>query len=545
MFLESKISRFEYYTPSNTHSAFIAHPIYCNNKLIGVIAIQLAKNKLSDIFNDTKGLGNSGEFFAAMKDSKNKIISATPLKYVKNSVINEFTFEEYKYLSSTKATRGEYGSGESFDYRGVQVIAAWGYIPSLDWGVVAKIDSSEVLEPIHKIEFISIIIIFFVLIFIIIAIVMATKHIVSPIDALTKRVKKFSLGNTQSDNPLPDSVYVNNEIGVLTKNFNEMAENLKNSQDTIKKYANELEEKVKQRTRELENTKNELVNTNISMKTYLDIVDKYVISSSTDLKGNIIDVSSAFCDITGYTKDEILGKEHNIVRHPNMPQSFYKELWQTILKDQTWSGEIRNLKKDGTSYWVYTTISPRYNNLGEKIGYTSIKQDITNQKIIEELSITDQLTQLYNRLKLESVFTNEINRSSRYSEKFSVIMLDIDHFKSVNDTYGHEVGDKTLIDMAKILKQHSRATDIVGRWGGEEFILILPHTDLHAAIEYADMLRVKIEDFTFEVINKITASFGVSSFIDNDTSKSIVKRADDALYDAKHSGRNRVCSRES
>ena len=124
-------------------------------------------------------------------------------------------------------------------------------------------------------------------------------------------------------------------------------------------------------------------------------------------------------------------------------------------------------------------------------------------------------------------------------------MLDIDHFKSVNDTYGHEVGDKTLIDLAKILKQHSRATDIVGRWGGEEFIIILPHTDLSAAIEYADMLRVKIEDFTFEVIDKITASFGVSSFIDEDTSKSIVKRADDALYDAKHSGRNRVCSKES
>ncbi len=160
MLLESKISRFEYYHPSNTHSAFIAHPIYHENRIIGILAIQLAKNKLSDIFSDQKGLGESGEFFATMKNSQHKIVSTTALKYVKNSIEDEFIFDSNKNLSSTKAAKGEYGSGEGFDYREVEVITAWGYIPSLDWGVVAKIDSSEVLEPIYKIEFISIIVIF-------------------------------------------------------------------------------------------------------------------------------------------------------------------------------------------------------------------------------------------------------------------------------------------------------------------------------------------------------------------------------------------------
>ena len=544
MLLESKISRFEYYHPSSTHSAFIAHPIYRENRVIGVIAIQLAKNKLSDIFSDQKGLGESGEFFAAMKNSQHKIVSTTALKYVKNSIENEFIFDGNKNLFSTKAASGGYGSGEGVDYRGVEVITAWGYIPSLDWGVIAKIDSSEVLEPIYKIEFISIIVIFFVLVFIIIAIVMATKHIVSPIDALIKRVKRFSLGNLENDKHSYADFYVNNEIGVLANNFNEMAQNLKNSQDTIKKYANELEDKVKQRTKELEDAKNELIKTNISMKTYLNIVDKYVIASSTDLKGVIISVSSAFCDITGYTKEELIGKKHNIVRHPSMPESMYKEMWQTLLQNRTWCGEIKNLKKDGTSYWVYSTISPTYNTQGEKTGYTSIRQDITNQKIIEKLSVTDQLTQLYNRLKLESVFADEIHRASRYGEPFSVIMLDIDHFKSVNDTFGHEVGDKTLIDIAKILKQNSRTTDIVGRWGGEEFVVILPHTNLKSAFEHANLLRAQIETHSFEVIEKATSSFGVSCYVDGDSAKSILKRADDALYDAKNSGRNRVSVRE-
>jgi len=543
VFLESKISRFEYYHPSNAHSAFIAHPIYGENKVIGILAIQLAKNKLSEIFNDKKGLGESGELFAAMKNSKNAIVSTTPLKYIKNSVENEFVFKETKNLSSTKAALGEEGSGEGFDYRGAEVISAWGYIPSLDWGVVAKIDVEEVLEPIYKIEFISIIVIFFVLISIIVAIVMATKHIVSPIDELTQRVKKFSLTSTEADKTLCKELYVHNEIGELAKNFSEMAQNLKNSQETIKKYANELEDKVKQRTQELQNAKDELVKTNVSMKTYLNIVDKYVIASSTDINGVIIDASSAFCDITGYTKEELIGKKHNIVRHPGMPESLYKEMWSTLTQNRTWCGEIKNLKKDGTSYWVYTTISPTYDNSGEKIGYTSIRQDITSKKIVEELSITDQLTKIYNRLKLEIVFNEEIQRSSRYGEPFSVIMLDIDHFKSINDTFGHEVGDKTLIDIAKILKQNSRAVDTIGRWGGEEFVIILPHTNLNSAISYAEILRAKIETHPFEVVQSARASFGVSSYMDGDDIKSILKRADEALYDAKNSGRNRVCSR--
>lgn len=540
MFLETKISDFLYYPPTDTHAAFMAHPVYKGGNLLGVIAIQLNQNKLFDIFQTQDELGVSGEIFAAYKNQQGKILSATPLRYVKDSVKNEYEFPEIENISSRRAVTGRQGSGIIKDYRSVDVVAAWDYIPLLNWGVVAKMDSSEVLKPINELEFYSIIVLFFVIVVVVFAIMVAAKHIVNPIYKLIERVKQISKGNIEEEELYEDTTLVKNEIGVLSINFNEMAINLKNSQDTIRKYANELEEKVRVRTSELESAKDELSEANFYMKRYLVLVDRYVIMSSTDLSGTITDASSAFCSITGYTKEELLGKKHNIVRHPNMPKELYKEMWETILRNQIWSGEIQNLRKDGSYYWVFSTISPTYDKNGKKTGYTSIRQDITYQKMVEELSIKDRLTALYNRVKLEVVFKEEINRAIRYATPFSVIMADIDHFKSVNDTYGHDVGDETLVEFAKILKQSVRETDIVGRWGGEEFLLILPQTDIEAAMRLGEKLRQNIEKHYFKTINSCTASLGISTYKPNDTMNDIVKRADGALYESKKSGRNRV-----
>lgn len=540
MFLETKISDFLYYPPSDTHAAFMAHPVYEEGSLLGVIAIQLNQERLFEIFQTQGELGESGETFAAYKNQHNKTLSATPLRYMQNSVKNEYEFPDIENISSKKAIIGDQGSGITRDYRNVEVVAAWDYIPLLHWGVVAKIDSSEVLKPINELEFYSIIVLFFVMVVVVFAIIVATKHIVNPIYGLIERVKRISKGNLDEEELYESQALVENEIGILSINFNEMALNLKNSQDTIRKYANELEEKVRIRTSELESAKDELSEANFSMKRYLAVVDRYVIISSTDLGGTITDASSAFCSITGYTKEELLGKKHNIVRHPNMPKELYKEMWETLLNNGIWNGEIQNLKKDGSSYWVFTTISPTYDKNGNKIGYTSIRQDITHQKMVEELSIKDRLTSLYNRLKLETVFEDEINRSLRYATVFSVIMADIDHFKAINDTYGHDVGDDTLVDFARILKQSVRETDIVGRWGGEEFLLILPQTDMEAAQKLAEKLRQNIEEHSFKTIKSCTASFGVSSYMPQDDMNRIVKRADSALYESKKSGRNRV-----
>lgn len=273
---------------------------------------------------------------------------------------------------------------------------------------------------------------------------------------------------------------------------------------------------------------------------YISLVDEHIITSSTDLAGKIIYTSKAFCRISQYTEEELIGKNHRIIRHPDMPASVYDELWNTISMDKPWAGEIKNIAKDGSFYWVYAAIAPTWDDDGKKIGYTAIRQDITDKKRIEELSVTDRLTGLYNRLKLDEVFTYEITQTKRYQTPLSIILLDIDHFKQVNDTYGHQTGDLVLQEMAKILRSLGRQSDTIGRWGGEEFLIILPKTDRINAMQIGEKIRFSIENHLFPIIGKKTASFGISEFQNGDDQNTLVERADNALYRAKKEGRNRV-----
>jgi len=162
-----------------------------------------------------------------------------------------------------------------------------------------------------------------------------------------------------------------------------------------------------------------------------------------------------------------------------------------------------------------------------------------NQRL-EQLSITDRLTQIYNRVKLDSALQYEIQRAARYGYDFGVIMLDVDHFKQVNDTHGHQVGDQVLVDVAWVLRTHTRISDILGRWGGEEFLIICPEIDRDGIARLAEYLRGHIAQHPFPVIQSKTASFGAALYQPQDSAESLVGRADEALYRAKNSGRNRV-----
>jgi len=165
------------------------------------------------------------------------------------------------------------------------------------------------------------------------------------------------------------------------------------------------------------------------------------------------------------------------------------------------------------------------------------------EKAVEELkiiAITDRLTGLYNRLKLDESLENEFYRAHRYAHQFAVILLDLDFFKSVNDTYGHQEGDQVLMEVAKILQKQVREIDIVGRWGGEEFLIIYPSTNLHGVLSVAEKMRSKIEKYNFPAVGTITASFGVTVWYPDDMIESMIARVDKALYKAKDNGRNRV-----
>ncbi|MCV6607483.1 MAG: transporter substrate-binding domain-containing protein, partial [Campylobacterales bacterium] len=162
-----------------------------------------------------------------------------------------------------------------------------------------------------------------------------------------------------------------------------------------------------------------------------------------------------------------------------------------------------------------------------------------NQEL-EEISVTDRLTKIYNRGKLDDSLETELQKAQRYKHTFGVIILDIDYFKEVNDNYGHIVGDKLLIEITQVFQTHIRKTDILGRWGGEEFLIICPHSDLEGTKEAAEHLRKEIEKKYFTDVGVKTASFGVTALKEGDSVTSLIKRADDALYTAKNNGRNRV-----
>lgn len=169
------------------------------------------------------------------------------------------------------------------------------------------------------------------------------------------------------------------------------------------------------------------------------------------------------------------------------------------------------------------------------------KDLIETNELIKQLANTDKLTQLYNRLKIDTVLDRDIKRGIRYKTIFSIILLDIDSFKAINDTFGHDVGDYTLISIANLLKDNIRSIDLVGRFGGEEFLVICPETRAQDAYVLAEKLRVVIAENEFKTIGKKTCSFGVSEFMLSDTSKEdILKRADSALYEAKSKGKNKV-----
>jgi len=159
---------------------------------------------------------------------------------------------------------------------------------------------------------------------------------------------------------------------------------------------------------------------------------------------------------------------------------------------------------------------------------------------LEQLAIRDKLTGLYNRRKLDESFAVEVSRAERYGRPLSVIMLDIDHFKAVNDTHGHPVGDVVLIETAGRLLAALRTSDIPGRWGGEEFLIICPETPLETAYQLAERLRCDYEGLDFPAAGRLTASFGVAAHCKGHLASDILLSVDQALYRAKNGGRNRV-----
>ena len=283
-------------------------------------------------------------------------------------------------------------------------------------------------------------------------------------------------------------------------------------------------------------------------KKYIDLIDKHVITSKTNTKGIITDVSDAFTKISGYSKKEIIGKSHSVVSHPDTPKEIYKNLWKTILSGKIYKGEVKNLNKNGKEYWIETTITPQTDKYNNILGFSAIIRDITDKKRIEEYSITDALTGLYNRRFFDSNFAKEYNISKRENKNLVLLIIDIDYFKQYNDFYGHQKGDDVLKSISKAMKiSFKRANDYVYRLGGEEFAISFYSNSQKNAQDRAEFLRKNIEELKIEhsasdISQYVSISIGLS-FMPKECIMGIdeiYNVTDEALYIAKNNGRNRV-----
>ncbi len=278
----------------------------------------------------------------------------------------------------------------------------------------------------------------------------------------------------------------------------------------------------------------------------LAIINQNVAMSIANENGKILEVNDAFCELTSYSRAELINNPHNLLKSGNTKVEVYENLWKTIRSGKVWIGELENLKKNGQTYWIDLRIEPRINEYTNNLEFVSIVRNITDKKLMEKLAQTDSLTNLYNRVRLDSELKKQLYNVQRYNTNVSIMLLDIDHFKKVNDTYGHNIGDSVLIEFANILKSSVRTSDIVGRWGGEEFIIISPETTKEDMFTLATKIKESIAKYNFTVVGNKTVSIGISQIKEIDGSeKDAVKRADEALYYAKSNGRNRVESEET
>lgn len=423
-------------------------------------------------------------------------------------------------------------------------------------------------------------------------------------------------------------------------------------------------------------------------------VDEHAIVSVADGAGKIIYANQKFSDISQYSRNELVGQDHHIFNSGYHPKTFFAELWSTVLAGKIWHGLVCNRKKDGSLYWVETTIVPFLDEAGKPYQFVSIRTDITpvkeaeillsnsketlermvaeqteeirereeifrsitstaqdaivmvddsgnvtywniaadkilgysadeamgkklhdlimpekyrgqyeagfslftksgnggsgmhvgrtteliavrkdgsevpvevslsaanlkgrwhgigilrditerkkTERLLKELATTDSLTLLANRRKFEEALAAEAERAKRYDTALSVMLIDIDHFKEVNDTFGHQAGDEVLIKFAGVITGVIRATDMAARWGGEEFALLAPQTGEADAYRLAEKVRQAVEQYPFLEGKQVTCSIGVSTLLLDEPIDAFIERADKALYAAKNQGRNQV-----
>jgi diguanylate cyclase (GGDEF)-like protein/PAS domain S-box-containing protein len=291
-----------------------------------------------------------------------------------------------------------------------------------------------------------------------------------------------------------------------------------------------------------------------------DALFRQVIENTTDIvvvcdttppeKGGprIVYVNPAFEARMGYSTQEVIGASPDILNGRGTDRQTRYRIRKAMRNGKGIRTELLKYNKQGQGYWMDINLIPLMDKNGEVTHFASIERDLTRYKRMEtqliNMALFDSLTGALSRPAFMEQSTKELSRSMRFHRPLSVMMIDIDHFKAINDNYGHAAGDNVLQIFVEAIQEVIRSTDFLGRVGGEEFALLLPDTSAPAAAHLAERIRERITRYPYlagDMLIEVTASLGVAEFQSEDRDiKTLLNRADEALYQAKQSGRNRV-----
>lgn len=255
-------------------------------------------------------------------------------------------------------------------------------------------------------------------------------------------------------------------------------------------------------------------------------------------------VNDAFRHLTGYATDEILGHSARMLYPSHHDPMFYRNLRTSLRDGKAFRATFTYRRKDGSPFYVEQSISPVLDDAGRITHYVSTGKDVSErverERHLLEIASRDALTGLYNRLAGARMLESLVAETQAAGQAFSVILADLDHFKHINDSRGHQAGDDALVTVGAILQAGIRGGDLAIRWGGEEFLVLAPGCGIAQAMELAERLRAGVARAEIPASGPVTVSLGVAQLAAGEAVAELLQRADEAMYRAKSGGRNRV-----
>lgn len=539
--LGSDITDFRYYPPSDGPAAFISAPLIADRRLLGAVALQVNPAEINHVVGDNTLLGRSGETLVAQHlDGVLTLMAPTP-RIPDADLTQPVDPLSAAYRPLLAALGGERGGG-LIEHPDHDIIAAWRYLPSLRWGMLVKVDRDEALAPVAQLQAAGLIIMGLLILAVLTTAYFLGRSIVRPIAQLTAASTRIADG--EADRRVPVSGFA--EARQLGTSFNTMTEHLQMAQQ-------QLEDRVTERTRQLANANERLREemqqhalANAKLRQAAKVFDhssEAILIADADFR--IIDSNKAFREVSGYRAADLLGQLPELVDNPADNRALLETIAAAVNRDGSWSGEIRNRRRDGETFPVWMRVNAVTDPDGAVVNYVALFSDISHikeaEQRLEKLAYYDFMTGLPNRLLFRERLQRAIAAGRRHEHHTALLFIDLDRFKTVNDSLGHDTGDKLLVVIAERLQTCVRDNDTVARLGGDEFTIIL--NDLASPRDAAQVARKVIEVCSEPVLlagHEVVVGCSIGIAVapnDGRDDEVLISNADIAMYHAKDRGR--------